>query len=95
MTMEKYNEIWSITDKAFKYLYKKGNRGYYSTSIENACGTYCLIKYCFANVTESQKRHVAKVYPNALIVYTDKTAVDVEEEKRTMAFAKYLNERNL
>lgn len=91
MTEKMYRIIWTDTDKAMKYLHKKGCF-FFSNSIPANCTEpgfekAVLDTYQVSDTTEKMRKHVEKIYPHAMIEYVDRETVVNERMHRAIAFA--------
>lgn len=79
--------IWEQTEKAVKYLHKKG------------CMTLChwypsaeepqYLFYQVSDADEKAKAHISKTYPLAKVVFVDRAIIVYGQLKRDIAFANY------
>ena len=94
MTEKMYRIIWIDTDKAMKYLHKKGcyiiSDSIPANCIEPGFEKARLTTYQVSDTTEKMRKHVAKTYPNAMIEYVDRETVVNERMNRAIAFAEYI-----
>lgn len=94
MTEKMYRIIWTDTEKAKKYLHKKGcyiiSDSIPANCIEPGFEKAILDSYRVSDTTEKMRKHVAKTYPNAMIEYVDRETVVNERMKRAIAFAEYI-----
>lgn len=75
MSFLEYSEVWDQTSKAAKYLRSKGCC-YWTQPIDSDCNGLKWISYTFADPGQKARDHVSKAYPNALIAFNTKEAVD-------------------
>ena len=94
MTEKMYRIIWTDTDKAMKYLHKKGcyiiSDSIPANCIEPGFEKAMILTYQVSDTTEKMRKHIAKTYPNAMIEYVDRETVVNERMNRAIAFAEYV-----
>ena len=94
MTESEYKMIWDDTQKAMKYLHKKGCISL-CDSIPTTMGKAELLCYRVAGADEKAKAHVAKKYHNALIHYVERFVVAYGQLERDFNLAQYrMNPKN-
>lgn len=85
MTIEKYHSIRTDTEKAARYLLKKGV-AYNTVSVPSGCGEFHFIRWTVAGASAAAQAHVKKAYPEAIIVFSDPATVESMEAEKETAF---------
>lgn len=88
MTELEYKTIWFDTQKAIKYLHKKGCFSL-CDSFPSGFGEAHFLSYKVSDADEKAQKHIKTKYPNALISFVDRATVVYGQLERDMAFAEY------
>lgn len=88
MTENMYRTTWEQTEKAVKYLHKKGCFTL-CNSIPSGFGEAHLLAYDVSDADEKAQAHVHKSYPLAKINFVDRADVVYDQLERDIAFAEY------
>lgn len=88
MTENEYRTIWEQTEKAIKYLHKKGCMTL-CDPVSSGFGEALLLVYNVSDADEKAKAHVAKTYPLAKVNFVERAAVVYGQLQRDIAFAEY------
>ena len=88
MTENMYRTIWEQTEKAVKYLHKKGCMTL-CNSIPSGFGEANILTYDVSDADAKTQAHVRKSYPMAKINFVDRAAVVYGQLGRDIAFAEY------
>lgn len=88
MTEIMYRTIWEQTEKAVKYLHKKGCMTL-CNPVPSGWGEAHLLAYNVSDADKKAQAHVRKSYPLAKINFVDRAAVVYGQLERDIAFAEY------
>ena len=88
MTENMYRTIWEQTEKAVKYLHKKGCFTL-CNSIPSGFGEAHFLAYDVSDADEKAQAHVHKSYPLAKINFVDRATVVYGQLERDISFANY------
>ena len=88
MTENMYRTIWEQTEKAVKYLHKKGCMTLCS-SVPSGFGDAHILTYDVSDADETAQAHIRKSYPMAKINFVDRATVVSGQLERDISFANY------
>lgn len=88
MSEKEYREIWAQTEKAVRYLHKKGCFTL-CNSVPSGFGMAHFLVYDVSDADEKAQNHVCKSYPLAKINFVDRATVVYGQLERDIALANY------
>lgn len=88
MNENMYRIICNDTEKAIRYLHKKGCMSL-CESIPSGYGEAHFLIYQVSDSDEKMRSHIAKSYPNAKVEFVDRKTVVYGRLERDIAFAEY------
>lgn len=88
VTETMYRTIWAQTEKAVRYLHKKGCMTL-CDSIPSGYGEAHFLAYNVSDADKKAQTHVRKSYPYAKINFVDRATVVYGQLERDIAFADY------